>query len=410
VTHAAADLDAQVDRAAVLCELGRADDAVVLLQTTLATYPESPTVWAQLSVAYLHRDHPEAALHAASRASVFAPQAGWALRLVSAAHLQLGNPAEAVATAQRATVLDPTDWTCQHQLATAQLAAGHFAQARRTAVRVAALAPHTPDSYLLLASIARARRRYREAEKHTRRALALDPTDAHAQVDNAVTSLRRYGYLSAHRFADSAARVASAIGENPRDQRLRARLELLLIRMLYTESTLVWLIAYLLYSSHGSHWPPAARTIPAAALAIPLAITIRTVRHLPTAVLSHLLSLVRHRRISAALSLECVAVGAIIFATLAPESTRLVATQIAGATAAAAAITIATHANRIVKRFNRTRTRIFSDTTLRFMSISLWLLAVACGAAAERRIAGAIGAVLFATTGFAIHRYRKRRP
>jgi tetratricopeptide (TPR) repeat protein len=409
VTPSPVDVDAQVERAETLCELRRFEEAISLLNSTLASFPDSVEAWAQLCIAHLDNDQPADALQAAIRAANLAPDAGVPQLLLSAALRRLGRTDEALLAARRAVNAEPDNWSCQLQLGIALLSARKVRQARLVAARVAAMAPHEPMSHLLLGDVARARRRYAEAEAHVRRALALDPASASTLSHLGLVELRRFGPLNPARLAHSAGRVADALRADARDTTIRDRLDSLLAQFLYVESTLVWLVCGVLraLSQNGS---PAARAFPVALLAVPMIIGARTVRALPPAVRARLGTVLRERPIAAAVALETLAIAAVLCAAAAPTGLRHGAVGTASGAAIGAVLLIVRQRRRIHSRIARRPLQLMSNGVLRLATGACWLLALTCIAFAENRGSGSIAAVGFVVVGFAINRSRRRRP
>jgi Flp pilus assembly protein TadD len=346
------DVEAQVERAAVLCELRRYQEAVSVLSAVLASCPDAVEGWGQLSLAQLGDDQPEAAYQAAMRAAALAPDSGMPLRLISAALDRLGRTDEAVLAARRAVAVEPYDWQCQIQLGIALLSAGHAAEARAVADRAAAMGPHASVSHLLLGDVARAQRRWADAENHVRDALAIDPTSPATLSHLALVELRRFRYLSTSRLVRSAGQIADAVRADVRDTTIHDGLDRLLILFVYGEAMLVWLVSFVLRPL-GEQGSAAARAVPALLLAIPAVRAARTVRALPPQVRGRLSTVVRERRIAAALALLGLAVLASLFAAVAPVGMRQRAVPIAAGCAAWAAFLIQFHQRRLSRRLSR---------------------------------------------------------
>lgn len=401
------DVDAQVERAHMLCELRRFEEAIGLLSATVASYPDSAEAWAQLSIAHLHQGQPAAALQAAIRAATLIPDAGLPQRLISGALRQLGRTDEAVLAARRAVTAEPDEWGGQIQLGIALLSARKVAEAHAAAHRAMAMAPGEPVSHLLLADVARAQRRYADAEHHVRHALAIDPTSASTVSDLALVELRRFGYLNTKRLVRAAGQVAEALRADVRDATIRDRLDHLLAQFLYVESGLVW-IACAVLRGLGHDGSAAARVVPAVLLAVPVIVAARAVRTLPPPVRARLGTVLRQRRIAAAIALETLAVVASLFAAATPVGVRHTAVGIAYGAAAGAALLIVQQRLRLQSRINREPTQLFSNVIVHVATACCWLLALACLAFAENRGRGAIAAVVFGVAGVAILRRRRR--
>lgn len=173
--HLPSDVQAEIDRAALLIASHRSDEAIAVLHGVLSSWPTAANAWAQLCAAHLAVADPESALQAALQASTLVPEEGWPLRLVSQAMTALSRPREALLFARRAVANDPMDWTCQLHLGFVLLSERKTSEASAIANRVAAMAPNAAAPYLLLAEVARKQRRHKDVEAYLRRARELDP-------------------------------------------------------------------------------------------------------------------------------------------------------------------------------------------------------------------------------------------
>jgi tetratricopeptide (TPR) repeat protein len=192
----AAGVAAALDRAAALLAVNRAADAVRLLETAVATYPDHSMVWGQLAAALLAADDADRALAAAGRCVALAPGDEWGQRLASLALSRLGWHAEAVAAARAAVRLGPGQWRPRARLASA-LADSPTAtpveldEAWYIARDVGGQEPDEPDVHFLLGRVALARQDWEPADAAFRRVLALQPDDAAARTNLTLVELHR---------------------------------------------------------------------------------------------------------------------------------------------------------------------------------------------------------------------------
>jgi Flp pilus assembly protein TadD len=204
-------VDADLQRARALLDVGRHDQARTALGQYLASSPQSVEALCLLARSHqLDRDYHEM-LRAAEQAVAVAPGSEWAHRLRSIALGKLRVPVEALLAARRAVELAPHAWQPYVIMVDALLAAGG-ADARRDAFEAAAhaqrLAPHEPEVhnsrgrvFQAISDPAAARRSYQEALRLGRTTLAGErlgevladhPTETLYQ-DNARTAARTWG-------------------------------------------------------------------------------------------------------------------------------------------------------------------------------------------------------------------------
>jgi Flp pilus assembly protein TadD len=206
------ELDAAgtTDRAALLCGLDRADQAVSLLHRALAGEPGHAALWRHLAYAHIKLRQPDQALAAAQQAVALEPEEEWGHRLASVAYGQLKRHPEAVAAAREATRLAPTNWRTQIRLAETLRAVREHDEAATALARARELAPHEPEVALVAGVLWLARRDVDGAEAEFRRALQLDPTSGEA-IHNLALIDRIRG-----RFGLAAAKFGAAVAANPR--------------------------------------------------------------------------------------------------------------------------------------------------------------------------------------------------
>jgi tetratricopeptide (TPR) repeat protein len=187
-------VDADLQRARALLDVGRYDQARVALGEYLAGSPQSVEALCLLARSHqLGRDY-EQMLDAADQAVTAAPASEWAHRLRSIALGKLRLPIQALTAARRAVELAPYAWQPYVIMVDALLATGG-ADARRDAFRAAVhaqrLAPQEPEVhnsrgrvFQAISDPAAARRSYQEA-------LRLDPQNPTARNNLAIVELRQ---------------------------------------------------------------------------------------------------------------------------------------------------------------------------------------------------------------------------
>jgi tetratricopeptide (TPR) repeat protein len=187
-------VDADLQRARALLDVGRFEQARVALGEYLASSPQSIEALCLLARSHqLGRNYHEM-LHAADQAVAAAPGSEWAHRLRSIALGKLRAPAQALTAARRAVELAPYAWQPYVIMVDALLASGG-SDARREAYQAALhaqrLAPHEPEVhnsrgrvFQAISDPGAARRAYQEA-------LRLDPQNPTARNNLAIVELRQ---------------------------------------------------------------------------------------------------------------------------------------------------------------------------------------------------------------------------
>jgi tetratricopeptide (TPR) repeat protein len=203
----------ELERARVMLDLKRYDQAASLLARIVAGDPDHARAWCMLAAAQLGNHQYQEALAAASRAIVIAPSDDWPYRQVSLAQLHLGHHTASVNAATEACRLAPNEWRSHLCLAQAELAKKEdFDAAERAADNARRLTPNEPDVYFVSGKIGLARGKLRSAREYQERALALDPAHSGAQNELGRISLHRAGMAQAARHFIQAARSAPRVG------------------------------------------------------------------------------------------------------------------------------------------------------------------------------------------------------
>jgi Flp pilus assembly protein TadD len=214
------DPRAAFQRAQVLVDLGRSEEAVALLRNALAGQAGHPDLWGQLAMALYTAGRAEETHAAAARCIELAPQNEWGYRLASLALTELGRHRQAVAAAHTCVALEPGAWQTHARLARAAAEAGPLLEAWDAAVRAVQLAPEEPEAHMAVGSVAMALHGWPTAEQAYRHVLSLEPDNAAARSNLALVTLRR-GELTA-----AAAGFADAVATDPRIEVARRNLEI----------------------------------------------------------------------------------------------------------------------------------------------------------------------------------------
>ena len=167
------DLKAQTERAQVLLDLGRPQEAVGVLHQALAQSPGDARALSLLSLAHGNTGDHREALRWADQAVAAAPGGEWGHRLRAVHLLNLNAPGDALRAAEEAVRLEPQTPATVQTLVGTLMRLNRVRDAEAAAERLRLLAPEACSSHETLSSVALRRRKWREAEAHCRRALAL---------------------------------------------------------------------------------------------------------------------------------------------------------------------------------------------------------------------------------------------
>jgi tetratricopeptide (TPR) repeat protein len=280
-----------LNRAGVMIDLGRYEDAASLLGSVLASSPGSSRGWCLLSRAHLGSGMALEAAAAATRASALDPADDWPYRLVSTALLAMGQPAEAVSAAQEARKLAPHFWRSHVCLAQAATAEGEHILAAQAAAAALALAPDVADVHVTAGKAALARGELVEARHWQESALAIDPAHSGAINELGRISLRSRDAATAAGHFLYAARTSPGTGVFSRNVELA--IDRVALR-LTTHAILIALVAACATATAATgNLPPAIGLL---LLLVPLAMrTARDIRRLPAQGRRHLMRLLRAR-------------------------------------------------------------------------------------------------------------------
>jgi len=212
-----------VQRAELLAELGRYDEAAAEVGYAIALEPDNVPALVMLAMVKLAAEKPEEALAAADLAVAAAPELVHPLVIRGHALADLRRFKEAAAVADEILGLGPDDAYAQRSGAAILAESRNGQQAINAAWRAVELAPEEPQAHLVLGLVAARMQLFELAERAYREALRLDPEMAEAQHNIGVIRLeqRRYSEALEH-LADAAAMAptrndgAQAIGDGLR--------------------------------------------------------------------------------------------------------------------------------------------------------------------------------------------------
>ncbi|MEV4710502.1 tetratricopeptide repeat protein [Micromonospora sp. NPDC049374] len=207
--------DGYLERATLLAELGRYDEAVAELGFALALDPAAASVSTMLARVHLAAGRPTEALAAAEAAVTAAPGQVPPLVVRGLALGDLERYAEAARTADAILALGPADAYAQRSAAAILAGSRNGQPALNAAWRGVELAPEEPQGHLVLGLVAANMRMYDLAERAYREALRLDPRLAETGDDVGVLRLEQRRWSAAlERLAEAA--VANLPPTDPR--------------------------------------------------------------------------------------------------------------------------------------------------------------------------------------------------
>ncbi|MGW1059628.1 tetratricopeptide repeat protein [Micromonospora rubida] len=204
-----ATAEGYLQRAQLLADLGRYDEATGEVGFALALEPANATALATLGRVHLAAGRPAEARAAADAALAVAPDAVDPLVVRGLALADLGEYAESASTADRLLAVGPADAYAQRSAAALLSGARNGQPALNAAWRGVELAPEEAQAHLVLGLVAARLRLYDLAERGYREALRLDPELAGAAAEPGVVRLER------RRYAEALAELAEAVPVGP---------------------------------------------------------------------------------------------------------------------------------------------------------------------------------------------------
>ncbi|MDO3703739.1 tetratricopeptide repeat protein [Micromonospora sp. C28SCA-DRY-2] len=201
--------DGYLQRARLLAELGRYDEAAAEVAYAVALEPENPEALTMLARVHLAAERPAEALTAADAAVAAAPNAVPPLVARGMALADLERYAESARTADQILALGPDDAYAQRNAAAILAGSRNGQLALNAAWRGVELAPEEPQAHLVLGLVAANMELFDLAERAYREALRLDPQLAEARHDIGVLRLEQ------RRWSDALEHLAEAAAMSP---------------------------------------------------------------------------------------------------------------------------------------------------------------------------------------------------
>jgi Flp pilus assembly protein TadD len=184
---------AHLQRAQMLLDLGRHEEALPLIVEALRLNPEAVEIYCHLALALRMAGQRKQALAVLDDALKKDPKHEWPHRLRAVTYRELGELKLALACAQEAHRLAPDLWLTNYVLANVLLSLSRLDRAREIGERLRTLEPNNSHVFDLCGRIALASKQLLEAENHFREALRLDPQNAsaHNNLGNVLTEQGR---------------------------------------------------------------------------------------------------------------------------------------------------------------------------------------------------------------------------
>ncbi|MEO3776211.1 tetratricopeptide repeat protein [Micromonospora sp. B11E3] len=204
-----ATAEGYLQRAQLLADLGRYDEAAGEVGFALALEPANPAALTTLGRVHLAARRPAEARDAADAALTVAPGTVGPLVVRGLALADLGEYAESARTAEQLLVAGPDDAYAQRSAAAILSGARNGQPALNAAWRGVELAPEEPQAHLVLGLVAARLHLYDLAERAYREALRLDPELAGAADEPGVVRLER------RRYAEALAALAETVPAAP---------------------------------------------------------------------------------------------------------------------------------------------------------------------------------------------------
>lgn len=201
------DIDGYLQRAQLLAELGRYDEAAGELGYAIALDPGNVPALSMLARVHLAADRPVEALTAADSAVAAAPGTVGPLVVRGLALTDLGEYAESARMADEILAIGPTDAYAQRSAAAILAGSRNGQPALNAAWRGVELAPEEPQAHLVLGLVSARLQLFDLAERAYREALRLDPEMAEARHDMGVIRLEQRRYAEALEYLAEAAPV-----------------------------------------------------------------------------------------------------------------------------------------------------------------------------------------------------------
>jgi tetratricopeptide (TPR) repeat protein len=203
--------DAHLQRAELLADLGRYEDAAEELAQAIATDPQDVEALALLARVRLAAGDPKGALEPANRAVAAGPTVLPALAVRGHVLVELDHPSAAASMADELLRLGPDDAFAQISAAAILSEVRNGQVALNAAWHGVRLAPELPAAHLVLGSVAAKLRLLDLAERAYQEALRLDPELSAAQHNIGLIRFEQ------RRFAEGLSHLREVAAANPSD-------------------------------------------------------------------------------------------------------------------------------------------------------------------------------------------------
>jgi tetratricopeptide (TPR) repeat protein len=406
--------DHALERAEVLCDLGRFADAERQLGEAVAQQPHDPEGWCLLARAQLGSTNYERALRSADTAAGLDPDGDWAHRLRSIALQNMDQADLAVAAASTAVRANPHAWETHHCLAQALISAERRPkEAIDAAARAVALAPNEPDAHFSMGAAAAAAGRRDQARDAFQRALSLDPQHFEAHHELARLHLKRRLPTGPTNLAAAASGFATALRVDPAASLARLNLDLVLRSFLARASYLIFLAAALPAHFRLNSTSLPDRALPVALLTVPAYFAARFVRRLSPQLRGHLQGLITSRRFVYAAAAEFLGATALVASSIAPSEARRSLALLAVAAALTGRLLLEHEAHELTQRaLNKPPTPWISNSLLWVLVVALLIVATTAFLAAPTSgsVAAcvAIGGICLAAAAIILRAIKRR--
>ncbi|MQA05062.1 MAG: tetratricopeptide repeat protein [Streptosporangiales bacterium] len=288
-------VDPAAERARVLIDAGRLEEAKGVLQTALAQEPDDGGKWCLFALCMVRLDQYDEALEAAGRAAALEPAEEWPHRLASIALCGKKDYPRAVTAARESVRRESDLWQTHAQLALALHELrdrSSLDEAWQAASYAVSLAPEEAETHFVMGVIAQERRQHDVAEQAYEKVLALDPGHAAAMNNLGLVQLRR-GKIHA-----AAEGFTSSLRSDPRLEVARSNVESVGWRLMtfgyYIAFAGFWILRLLLGGETEEGMPFVFRAgFGVVLLAVWTVLGVRMVGRLPTAARQYLFGMPR---------------------------------------------------------------------------------------------------------------------
>lgn len=325
-------------RAAMLNDLGRYEEALATLRPALASDPHDEGLLVQMAVSLIDLDREAEAIDHLRTAAAAEPNSARVHKLLSLALRHAGDPRAAYLAAVRATQLAPFDANAHTQVAWSSAALRDLDNGRRAADYALRLAPTSHEPHLAMAAVLfpegtkPPKASLQLAQDHVEQALALSPGNAFALNELARIQMAR------GRFVSAAGHLAGSVRAAPSIQTMQTNMDLLLVGLvarLHWVLFVVWFIGVQVISASQGRPPWWVLGVLGAAGAVVLAtIAWQLARKVPASMRRGFLrGFLRRQRLGAAWGV-CLMLTCALFLTAAvvPQPAGLTPFALGGAT------------------------------------------------------------------------------